>query len=388
MKNILIQKFKLNIKFYFKIQLYKKKLIFFQIILQFLIKIQYLINISLYKIMATQKLLNYYPKATVLKQIPFSPFNKNQKIYIKDQDNLYKTLIQIYKTHPQQRLDVVSDFDHTITDFYYNNQPVSPSFGILNRSQHVTIEMENQAKEIFEIYSKYENTKQYTFEFKYQKMEEWVKLTAELFVKFQINSVILQNILNDNTLCFRYGFNDFLKYCVQQNINFIVISGGIQDVIYYMMNQITELNQFQNLMIISNKMLFDNDGNIVGFSDKRVHSHNKYNLLKHQDYPQLKKNCILLGDLLHDIYMTKNSSYENQIRFGFAKKDDEVQNFLKKYDIVLLNQGSYIPVECILRSLISNDNLPLDILAKLQIISPELVEVLFEFQSQKQKLQN
>jgi hypothetical protein len=38
-------------------------------------------------------------------------------------------------------------------------------------------------------------------------------------------------------------------------------------------------------MLISNKMLFDENGNILGFNDKWVHSHNKYTLLKHEDYP-------------------------------------------------------------------------------------------------------
>jgi len=39
----------------------------------------------------------------------------------------------------------------------------------------------------------------------------------------------------------------------------------------------------------------------------------------------------------HDSLMTENAEYQNQIKIGFAKNEKDIAEFLKSFDIVLLN---------------------------------------------------
>ncbi len=57
-------------------------------------------------------------------------------------------------------------------------------------------------------------------------------------------------------------------------------------------------------------MIFDKEGNLIDFHDRIVHSLNKSKMMDYR-FMMLGKNAFLFGDILNDIFMTKQSRYEN-----------------------------------------------------------------------------
>lgn len=112
------------------------------------------------------------------------------------------------------------------------------------------------------------------------------------------------------------------------------------------------MREYANFRLFANKILFEETGKVIGSDELVVHSHNKDALLSRESVEGLKSSCILLGDMPHDIFMTKHGKYDNEIKIGFARTLADVESFQRKYDIVLYGQGSFVSVEYLLRKII------------------------------------
>ena len=93
-----------------------------------------------------------------------------------------------------------------------------------------------KANEMFSYYHKFECSEDHSLEEKKDKMAAWLRESMKLITENNINSELLKTILNDNVLAFRHGFDTFFRYAFQNNLNFLVVSGGISDVIYYLLS--------------------------------------------------------------------------------------------------------------------------------------------------------
>ncbi|KAL4460895.1 hypothetical protein ABPG74_016367 [Tetrahymena malaccensis] len=335
-----------------------------------------------------QYLKTFYPKATVLKKIPIVQFQNEERVYIRNDEELRDKIIGMRRRQQQSSVDIVTDFDGTISSFYDDQRRnVSASFGIFRESKYVSADLCKKANSLFEYYHQFETSKQYTFEVKKKMMDEWLAESMKLILQNNIDSEWLQNIINDNVFALRFGFDTFLKYSYSKNLNFIVISGGIQDVIFYIINQIMNLSNYKNFNLIANKVFYDQNGKVIGSSDQLVHSHNKEILLNRADYPQLHSSCVLLGDMPHDSFMTQYASYTNQIKIGFAKNESDIANYKKRYDIVLHNQGSFVSIEYLMRKIMNNQEaIPDDLQSKTKIIGPQLIKIIEDLEAKEKNI--
>lgn len=69
-----------------------------------------------------------------------------------------------------------------------------------------------------------------------------------------------------------------------------------------------------------------------------------------------RKNIILYGDILADLNMVKNVDYDNLISFGFLNKprsDKDLGQYLEKFDVVIVNDGSFEVPNQILNEIIT-----------------------------------
>ncbi len=76
-----------------------------------------------------------------------------------------------------------------------------------------------------------------------------------------------------------------------------------------------------------------------------------------------RKNIILLGDILPDVNMAQNLTNENMIAIGFLNRPkkikDDIKRYLTKFDIVIINDGSWKEPLRILRKILwVNPNWP------------------------------
>lgn len=71
------------------------------------------------------------------------------------------------KRQANSNVDIVSDFDHTISSFYDDEKKnVMASFGIFRESKYVSAELSKKANDLFLYYHKFEVSKDHPFEIK------------------------------------------------------------------------------------------------------------------------------------------------------------------------------------------------------------------------------
>jgi len=108
-----------------------------------------------------------------------------------------------------------------------------------------------------------------------------------------------------------------------------------------------------NIRIVTNKLIVNDEDDIVGFSDPIIHVFNKNGatIVKYlendepykQDF-ESRKNILLIGDSTGDVHMADGLlDMHHCIKIGFFNEDHEERlNIYKEiYDVVIVNDGSF-----------------------------------------------
>jgi len=121
---------------------------------------------------------------------------------------------------------------------------------------------------------------------------------------------------------------------------------------------ISEKVMHSNIHIISNLFKFDSYGKAVDYNEPAIHTFNKDEgqIRSSPYYGQIKnkKNAILIGDVLGDCNMISGIHHENVIKIGFLSEDvnNLKEEFLKNFDVVILNDGTFDYANELLKELI------------------------------------
>ena len=237
---------------------------------------------------------------------------------------------------------IVMDFDRTLTtsdsfssyEIIFNNKTISRPF--YNESKLL-----NDKYEKIEIDSKIDNKT------KKIKMKEWLDKSIQLLIKYNISEETINKLVDSSKMQLRKGAKDFLKLMQFYNIQVIIISAGIENVIieFLKANDIF----YNNITVISNFFIFNNDK--IKLKNDIVYAENKDKIVLPKnvtDKIKNKKKIVLLGDRIDDIKMINNHiyNYDNSIKIGFL--DDNIDGNLNKYnnefDFVLTNNASFYEV--------------------------------------------
>lgn len=102
----------------------------------------------------------------------------------------------------------------------------------------------------------------------------------------------------------------------------------------------------------------DDDDNIVGIKGDVIHTYNKNEAaIKNTEYYEMVKqrcNVILMGDNIGDAGMAEGMEHcDVVIKVGFLghHAESNLQNYLNKFDVVLVNEPSMDVVNAILKLL-------------------------------------
>ena len=181
-----------------------------------------------------------------------------------------------------------------------------------------------------------------------KKMEEWWKKHMELLVESGFDLKTLEKCVSDmikeESLEFRAGAKELLKYLDKNKIPLVVISSSLGDLIKEYLREKGVF--YNNINVIGNNFIFDKKGNAKGY-EKIIHVFNKHEFEIHnlKIYSELlkRKNVILLGDSLGDLGMIEGFVYENLIKIGFLNENVEnnLEEFKKNFDIIILNDGDF-----------------------------------------------
>ncbi|MCX6746431.1 MAG: haloacid dehalogenase-like hydrolase [Candidatus Parcubacteria bacterium] len=276
-------------------------------------------------------------------------------ILITDQERL-DFLLKKYKEQGKDNINVLSDFDRTLTKAIVEGQKAPTVIAQIRQSEYLTSDYVPKAHELYDKYHAIEIDPKVSKKEKIAKMHEWWQKHFTLLVSSGLNKKVMDEIVSKRTLKFRPGALDFIDSLQENNIPLVIMSAGPGDMISQYLKQENRLDN--NIHIIANFFEFDKDGKVIKVKEPIIHSLNKKEILV-KDYPAFKdvkekKNVILLGDGVDDIDMIEGFAYDNLIKVGFLNEnvDENLPEFKKNFDVIILNDGDMEFVNNILRKII------------------------------------
>uniref|UniRef100_A0A8C8HCK2 5'-nucleotidase n=1 Tax=Oncorhynchus tshawytscha TaxID=74940 RepID=A0A8C8HCK2_ONCTS len=226
-------------------------------------------------------------------------------------------------------IQVISDFDMTLTRFDYNGKRCPPSHNILNNSRLISEECKAQLKDLLNTYHPIEIDSKQTAEEKLPLMVEWWTKAHTLLVQQRIRKDLLQDMVKESDAMLKEGYQLFFDHLQEHSIPLLIFSAGLGDVLEE---------------VFSNSMDFDETGVLKAFKGELIHIYNKREggaLLNTGHFQELKSrhNILLVGDSLGDLTMADGvHSMENILQIGFLndKVEERKTSYLNAYDIVLV----------------------------------------------------
>jgi cytosolic 5'-nucleotidase 3 len=252
-------------------------------------------------------------------------------------------------------IQVVSDFDKTLTKFKINGEKVSSVISVLRDEKYLTPDYSDRAKALFNLYHPFEIDSTLDWEFRKSKMLEWWSKHYEVLKECGLTKDDLESIVKSNRIQFRDGYRFLFEFLQQYDIPCTIItSNGLGGDIIKMVFSRDGVD-CEKINVLSNNIVWDENGKFLDILKPIIHVLNKDEVIIEDEKIKLqikdKKNVILIGDGEGDLSMTSHIEFEDIIRVGFLneKEEESMETFKKVFDIVVINDGSLEVVNEILK---------------------------------------
>ncbi len=282
-----------------------------------------------------------------------------ENVFIKDKESLSKKINQI-KKDGVNKLHIVSDFDKTLNKEFLKTGKYKSVISLIRDGGYLENDYPKRAYDLYDKYHFYENDLNISFIERKEKMRDWWQEHIKLLSECKMNKEVINDILSKETLELREGVDSFLKICFENKIPLLIFSSGVGDIIT---GFLTKNNLFfPNTHIISNFFDWDENGFAKPYykGNKTIHMFNKDETeIKNTIYfleIKNRDNVIVMGDSLEDIKMISGLEHKNIISIGFLNSDIEnkLETYKNIFDIVIVNDGSFMQVLDILNEIIKD----------------------------------
>ncbi|GJN23908.1 hypothetical protein PR202_gb11600 [Eleusine coracana subsp. coracana] len=214
---------------------------------------------------------------------------------------------------------VIADFDGTLTRYWYDGARGQTSHGLLRQGND---EYDAKREALYEHYHPIEICPDIPLQEKAKLMEEWWGKTHGLLIEGGLTYEAIKKSVADAAIAFRDGVVEMFEFLevFRQKLH----------------------RSFKNIKIVSNRMVFNEDGRLVAFKAP-VHDNPGDPNGSIDDYSMVKKrtNVLLLGDHIGDLGMSDGLNYENRIAVGFlnANVEKSLKDYSEAFDILYLNDA-------------------------------------------------
>jgi HAD superfamily hydrolase (TIGR01544 family) len=254
--------------------------------------------------------------------------------------------LEIFRAQGPSKMKIFTDFDLTLTSYYYNRKTKelgTTAYGVLEKSNLLPKEYHEGTEELYKKYHKIEIDPSVSDADKAKYMLEWWTTAHELLMKFGFKKSYLTEMVKESKVKLRDHCADFLDFFAQRQVPVVIVSGGITHIIQEILSQKYPRFDRNKMHVVSNEMLFNEDGNLIGFSDRIIHTMNKRAQLQKLEEDVSRDNLIVLGDHLQDSLVAARIHTNVQLRIGFMNRDDpkELQGFKDSFDLVLKNDVGF-----------------------------------------------
>ncbi|XP_029014161.1 cytosolic 5'-nucleotidase 3-like [Betta splendens] len=261
-------------------------------------------------------------------------------VFMRDPQRVHEILQSMMKAG-SNTVQVISDFDMTLTRFAYNGKRCPTCHNILDDSKLISEDCKIQLKELLNTYYPIEIDSSRSVEEKLPLMVEWWTKAHELLVQQKIRKDLLAVVVQESEAMLREGYQLFFDHLHEHSIPLLIFSAGIGDILEEVINQAGVFHS--NVKVFSNYMDFDESGVLKAFKGELIHIYNKREgaLLNTGHFQELRTrpNVLLMGDSLGDLTMADGvQDMENILKIGFLndKVEERKQSYLDSYDIVLV----------------------------------------------------
>ncbi|XP_013185692.2 7-methylguanosine phosphate-specific 5'-nucleotidase [Amyelois transitella] len=243
-----------------------------------------------------------------------------------------------------RNLQIVTDFDHTLTRQHLDDgTTVRTSFGMFTACPSVPQKYREEDLRLANIYKPIECDGKMSVEEKTKHMVDWYVAANDLLkgVKFPREEL---DVIGENMKeHYRIGVKDLIDWSEEKSVPVLVFSAGLGDSVVAALKGSNLLRP--NVKVVANFLALDEDDKVVGIKGEIIHTLNKNETAIHNtEYYDLvrTRDCVLLmGDNLGDAGMADGMPHcRHIVRVGFLsrKVEENLQNYLEKFDIVLVEE--------------------------------------------------
>ncbi|KAH6761451.1 5'-nucleotidase / magnesium ion binding protein [Perilla frutescens var. hirtella] len=277
------------------------------------------------------------------------------QVMVGDSQLLQSKISSIQRDGPS-KLQVIADFDATLTKYMIDGQRGHSSHALLQQGNP---EYDLKRQKLYEYYHPLEIDPAIPLDEKAKLMEEWWEKTHALLVEGGLSFGAIKSSVAKSRIAFRDGVTELFELLERSNVPVLIFSAGLADIIEEVLRQ--KLHRpFKNVRIVSNRMVFDQNGNLVSFKGKTIHVLNKNEHAIDMAGPiheqvgcseesaadtasvKLRTNVLLLGDHIGDLGMSDGLNYNTRISVGFLNDNIESSSdsYRHAFDVVYMNDAS------------------------------------------------
>ncbi|KAM7448258.1 7-methylguanosine phosphate-specific 5'-nucleotidase [Porites harrisoni] len=271
-------------------------------------------------------------------------------VYIRDSVGVRDKLRKLYESGPE-KLQVISDFDKTLTKFVVNGEKGCTAYGVIESYKNFPESYREKAKELKEKYMPIEFSGDISSAEKEPLMIEWWTKAHELITELGLKKDDITQVVEDSPIALRDGVEWLFVKLHEKHVPLLIISGGLGDIIKEVIDQQSTI--YDNVTIVANFFKYE-QGVMVGFKDKLLFSNNKREMTKDLEFFNRNKDrtsVIVMGDLPEDTHVSsspKNPEVVLTIGFLNDKVNENLSNYMDAFDIVIVDDHSIELVDLLL----------------------------------------
>ncbi|XP_014257103.1 7-methylguanosine phosphate-specific 5'-nucleotidase-like isoform X2 [Cimex lectularius] len=256
-----------------------------------------------------------------------------------------------------EKLQIITDFDRTLSKHHHNGVLSMTSNNIYKLIPTLPREFITGTEQLYTKYRAIEENPQMSLEDKLPFMEDWWRLSFQLFIGLPFNQGDINQAVRDSKIVLRTGTDLAFKNLNKSKIPVLVFSAGLGNVVSTILNEYNL--SFDNVKVISNFFQVENE-KIVGLQGGLIHVFNKnQHAIEYTTYFQDLKdriNAIVMGDSLGDANMSdglQGNGYILKIGFLSSHIDEYLPQYLEKFDIVLLDDQTMDLFNALIEKIVS-----------------------------------
>lgn len=279
------------------------------------------------------------------------PALRSKHVYIRDKVAVLETINAIRQSGVNN-LQIVTDFDLTLTKQHIDGRHVLSSFGMFRKCKQLPQQYLDKAKDLYDKYRPIEIDPEMPVNEKADAMRDWMNAAQNLLKGIEFDPHELEEVAQafDNIL--RDGTEEFFEKLYNTKVPIIIFSAGLGDIVEAVLRYHNAL--FDNVKIFSNFLKY-NGNQLDGFkNDMPIHVYNKNECALEKNYLKIlqkRQNVLLMGDTVGDANMVEGiEDTKAVLKIGFLYEHVEasLNSFMENFDIVLIDdQTMQVPIEII-----------------------------------------